>query len=111
MGAFPASFLAKYGTQFFKTSIHGTDTQLTRTTAFPHGVADIIVRAVDFVDASGDVTAAGGICAKAPNIHFPQIQAGFTVNNPLCNHLANTTCAGNSMRTEAAGSPEAFYIR
>ena len=42
---------------------------------------------------------------------MPEVEARLAIDNPLSDHLAYSTRAGNAVRAEATGGPEPFYFR
>src|SRR5690242_9545478 len=110
VGAFPARLFAKDGSQFFQSRINRTETQLTCAATFPHGIANVVVGAIDFVDARSDVAAAGGIGPETSHIHLPQVKPRLAIDNPVRHHLAHASRTRDAMRAEPAGRPEPLHL-
>src|SRR2546425_610186 len=59
----------------------------------------------------GDIAATGRVGPEAPHIHVPHIESRLAIYDPVRHHPADTARAGDTMRAEAAGDPEAACIR
>ena len=86
---FPAGLFTEDRVQFFEALVDRAESQLARAAALQGGIADIIVCAVDFVDARSDVAAAGRVGSKASDVHVPEIKARLAVDDPFRDHLAD----------------------
>src|SRR5438876_10355836 len=108
--AFPAGFLTKACPQFLQATIHRAEAQLAGAAAFLRRIENIVIGAIDFMDAGRDVATAGWIRSEAANIHVPEIKARLSFDDPLREHLANSTRTRNAMGAKTACRPETSHI-
>src|SRR5258706_12018170 len=93
VGPLPGGLLAEDRAQFLQARIDGTEAQFAGTAAFQGRIADIVIGAVDLVNAGCDVAPTGCIGSKTAQVHVPEIKLRFAIDNPSSDHLANSTRA------------------
>src|SRR6266581_4860766 len=107
----PPGLFAEDRSKLLQATVDGTQAQVARAAALLHRIADVVVGAVDFIHARSDIAAAGRVGPEAPHIHVPHIQPWLAIYDPVRHHPAGAARARDTMRAEAAGDPEAAYIR
>src|SRR6185312_14892399 len=106
----PAGFLAEGGTVLAVPEVGGGDAQRPAGGALVVGVADVVVGLVGLPDPLVGVgrRAVGG--TEAADVHVPEVEARFAVDDPLGDHFADPARPGEAVGAEAGADEEPRHL-
>src|SRR5216683_6656099 len=85
----PTRLFAEDRSQLIQAAVDGTQAQVARAAALLYWIADVVVGAVDFIHAGGNVASTGRVGSEAAHVHVPHIEARLALHDPIRHHLAD----------------------
>ena len=108
--ALPAGLLAEGCAELCEPRVGGGEAERPPGLALVAGVLDVVVRRVDLDGARKRVVAASVVAPEAARVHLPDVEARYALDDPLGHELAHAAGAGEPVRAEARGDPEAAHV-
>ena len=84
VGPLPARLLAEARAQLGQAAVGRREPQRTPRLPLEVGVLDVVVGGVDLGGALQGVALAAVLAAEAADVHVPEVEAGLTLDDPLC---------------------------